>query len=272
MKINRLGMKRLGKRIGNPPGLILYSFCVFVFILLPISMIIVFSFNSARNGVFPLREFTLDWYREVFISAQIVSAAKASLGVAVSVALLSGVLGTLGSLGLARYDFRFKGGVWVLLLMPMILPPLMLGVSLLTYFHSIGLKPSLLTVIIAQTVWAVPYVIFIVYARLRDFDRSIEEAARDLGANRWITFLRVTFPMISSSIIGAMMVIFAWSFDDFVVTFFTIGPNPTLPIIIWGMLRTGITPVLNAIAAMLFTLTLATMLIARQVGRVDIEF
>ena len=152
------------------------------------------------------------------------------------------------------------------------MPALMLGISLLTYFHAIGLRLSLLTVTISHLVWAVPYVTFIVHARLKDFDWTVEEAAHDLGANNWQTFTRITFPLIATSVLSAMMIIFAWSFDDFLVTFFTIGNKSTLPIIIWGLLRKPVTPTLNAIGALLFTVSASLLLLARWIGKLDIEF
>jgi spermidine/putrescine transport system permease protein len=261
-------------RVRSPSfsGLTIYAIAVYIFLFLPISMILLFSFNASTSGMFPLTGLTLDWYKQVLGDQQIVAAAQRSLIVATLTALISGVLGTLCSLGLSRFNFRFKGTLWVIILLPMVMPALMLGVSLLTYFHTLGLRLSLATVTISHCVWALPYVIFIVYARLKEFDRSVEEAAHDLGANNWQTFARVTFPLIATSVISAMMIIFAWSFDDFLVTFFTIGGQPTLPIIIWGMLRSVLTPTVNALGSLLFLVSIILLVLARWIGKLDIEF
>lgn len=272
MKKIALAMERLRLGFGSVPGLIIYTLGVFIFLFLPISMIVVFSFNSSPAGVFPLARFTLRWYREVFTDPIIVASGKRSIVVALATALISGALGTLCAMGLTRYNFRLKGLVWVLLLMPMLLPGLMLGVSLLSYFYSLGIRLSLATVTITHIVWAVPYVVFIVQSRLQDFGRSIEEAAQDLGANAWQTFRRVTFPMIASSVIGAMLIVFGWSFNDFMSTFFTIGSEPTLSIVLWGMLRRGIKPTIHSIATLVLTTTAILLVAARRIGRIEFEF
>lgn len=272
MKKIAVAMGRLRLAFESVPGLIIYTLGVFLFLFVPISMIAVFSFNSSPAGVFPVAGFTLRWYREVFTDPIIVASGKRSIMVALATSLISGALGTLSAMGLTRYNFRLKGFVWVLLLMPMILPGLMLGVSLLSFFYSLGIKLSLITVTITHIVWAIPYVVFIVHSRLQDFDRSIEEAAQDLGANPWQTFRRVTFPMIAPSVIGAMLIIFGWSFNDFISTFFTIGSEATLPIVLWGMLRRGIKPTIHAIATLVLSSTVILLMAARRIGRLEFEF
>lgn len=262
----------LRRKLSRVSWLNIYSILVYVFLFLPISMIVLFSFNTTAGGLFPMQGLTLEWYLEVLRDRALMQAAQRSLLVATTVALLGGALGTLCSLGMARYKPRFMGALWLLILTPIVIPALMLGISLLTYYHALGIRLSLLTVVISHLVWAVPYVVFIVYARLKDFDWTVEEAARDLGATSWQTFTRITFPMIATSVLSAMLIIFAWSFDDFLVTFFTIGNQPTLPILIWGLLRKPVTPTLNAIGAMLFIFSVVLLLAARWIGKLDIEF
>lgn len=265
-------LKVVRTKLATPSVLVLYSFLVYLFLFLPISMIVLFSFNTTPGGLFPMKGFTLQWYAQAFTDQIVIAAAQRSLLVATITALVSGVFGTLCAIGLARYDFPLKRLFWILILMPMLIPALMLGISLLNFFHMLGIKLSLLTVIIGHCVWGIPYVIFIVYARMKDFDWAVEEAAHDLGANTWQTFSRVTFPMIATSVISAMMIIFAWSFDDFLVTFFTIGNQATLPIIIWGLLRKPVTPLLNTVGTLLFTFSVLLLVSARLIGKFDIEF
>ena len=147
------------------------------------------------------------------------------------------------------------------------LPPLVLAVSLVTFFVSLGVKLSLLTVTISHVLLTQPFVILIVYAQMRDFDLRIIESARDLGASAWTAFRTVTLPIIRPTVVGAALMAAAISFDDFVITFFTIGGGNTLPTFVWGMMRSSLTPVVNAIGTLLLAATIASTLLGLWMTR-----
>jgi ABC-type spermidine/putrescine transport system permease subunit II len=155
--------------------------------------------------------------------------------------------------------------------MPVSLPTLLIGVALLSFWAFLDVPRSLNTVIVGHIVYCVPYVVSVVVSRLENFDRTIEEAAQDLGATPFQTFRYVTFPLIQSSIIGAMILVFALSFDMFVITFFNIGPQSTLPMVIWSMMRRGISPALNALAVLIFIPSVLMLIIANRFTEISFE-
>lgn len=251
------------------PWLLLYSTLVVIYLFFPILIIALFSFNSSPAISFPIRGFSLRWYQELLDSQVFLSALKNSLVVATFTTALSLSVGTLASLALTRYQFRFKGFVQSLFLLPLSLPGLFLGISLLSYFISLNLQLSLSTVIIGHLIYTLPYFVLVASARLERFDRILEEAAQDLGCTPWQTFWKVNFPIIAPSIIGAAMVVFALSFDEFLITFFVIGSESTLPMLIWSMMRKSIDPRVNAISVILM---IASMLLIFLMSRfVDIS-
>jgi spermidine/putrescine transport system permease protein len=254
------------------PWLKLYVFLILFLLFVPIILIVIFSFNDNLLGVFPLTGFTLKWYKDILSGRLYIDGFKHSAIVATFSALGAGILGTLGAYGLNRYRWRGKGPTLGFLTLPILIPSLVLGIALLSYFTFIGLKLSLGTVILAHIVFSTPYVILIMNSRFHNFDWAIEEAARDLGANAFERFRYVLFPLIRPSMIGAMLLVFAISFDEFVVTYFVIGPQSTMPMIIWSMLRRGISPVLNSISTILLILSFTLLFIALRVLKVKFEF
>ncbi len=253
------------------PWLQIYSVLAILFLFLPIIMIILFSFNSAFTGVFPLQGVTLHWYREALKKKILWDALQNSIYIASLTSLLAGLLGTMAAFGLTRHNFRLKGILTTFLTIPMSLPTLLIGVSLLSFWAFLDVPRSLNTVIVGHAVYCVPYVVLVVVSRLENFDRSIEEAALDLGATPFQTFRHITFPLIRSSIIGAMLLVFALSFDMFVITFFNIGAQSTLPMVIWSMMRRGISPALNALAVLIFIPSVTMLLIANRFTEISFE-
>jgi spermidine/putrescine transport system permease protein len=261
-------------KLGIPvslPWLQIYSALALLFLFLPIIMIIIFSFNNSTTGVFPLQGFTLHWYREALKKKLLWHALRNSIYVASLTSLLSGLLGTMAAFGLTRHDFRLKGVLTTFLTIPMSLPTLMIGVSLLSFWAFLSVPRSLNTVIVGHAVYCVPYVVLVVVSRLENFDRSVEEAAMDLGATPLQTFRHITFPLIRSSIVGAMILVFAQSFDMFVITFFNIGPDCTLPMVIWSMMRLGISPALNALGVLIFIPSVTMLIIANRFTEISFE-
>jgi spermidine/putrescine transport system permease protein len=257
-------------RLDKLPILQAYSALALLFLFLPVLMLMLMSFNSSVTGVFPLQGFSFKWYGVALQNKIIWPALKNSLIIAVATATVSAVLGTPAAFALVRHSFRFKNLIRGIMVLPMSLPTLLIGISLLSFFAFLSVSRSLLTVIIGHVVYCVPYMLMVVSARLAEFDFSIEEAAMDLGATPLQTFRLVTFPLIRPTVLGAMLLIFAQSFDMFVITFFTIGPQSTLPMVIWSMMRTGINPSLNALGTMILLFSITLLTIAHKFGGVKL--
>jgi spermidine/putrescine transport system permease protein len=248
------------------PALETYSILALLFLFLPAIMLVVLSFNSNTTGVFPLEGFTLKWYTKALENKILWPALKNSLIIAFGTASVSALIGTPAAFGLIRYSFPFKNLLRGILTVPMSLPTLLIGVSLLSFFAFLSFPRSLLTVIIGHVVYCVPYMVLVVSARLTEFDFSIEEAAQDLGATPAQTFWQITFPLIRPTVIGAMLLVFAQSFDMFVISFFNIGAQSTLPMVIWSMMRIGINPSLNALGSMIMGLSILMLFLAHRFG------
>lgn len=246
----------------------IYSIIVLFFMFMPICMLIVLSFSKNVTGVFPLQGFTLDWYRAAFDKSVIWPALVNSIKVAAGTSLFSAFLGIPAAFAFTRYSFRYKNLLRILITLPISIPKLLIGISLLSFFAFLSIPRSLVTVTIVHVVYCVPYIMLVLSARLQEFDHSIEEAANDLGATPFQVFRFITFPLIRSTVIGAMLLVFSLSFDMFVLTYFNIGAQSTLPMVIWSMLRLGINPSLNALCTMIIIVSVLLLLIAKQFGAV----
>lgn len=240
---------------------------VMIYLMLPIVIIMLFSFNTTSASVFPMAGLTTRWYREVVRNKAFLNALKNSIYVGLAVSSVSVIIGSLASFALTRYTFRMKSFITFSVLIPITLPPIIMGVALLSFFSSLGITRSLLTVAISHVLFCAPFAILVMNSRLEGFDVSVEEAAMDLGASRLQTFRYVTFPLIRPSIIGAMMLTFGLSFDEFLVTFFVVGKENTLPIVIWGMLRRGVSPIINAIATLVLIISMTLIVIANRYAK-----
>jgi spermidine/putrescine transport system permease protein len=238
-----------------------YAAVVFSFLYLPIITLIVYSFNGAGVGGFPPRNLTFDWYRILFADDAIWTSVLNSLLVAAAAMAISLALGTPAALALDRANFPGKALFRRLVLLPLILPGIITGLSLLMLFRESGIKPSLLTIILGHGTALISVATTEVFAGLQKLDRAQEEASLDLGANYWQTFRRVTLPNLRLSIIGAALLIFTLSMDEIAVSFFLIGRDNTLPLEIWGRLRRGITPEINAISTIIFLFSLIAIVI-----------
>jgi spermidine/putrescine transport system permease protein len=228
---------------------------MYAFLYLPIVTLMVFSFNNSRAGVV-WKGFTLNWYRKLFQDTSIMLALENSMFIAVMTTVIATVIGTMAALAMHKYQFRGKL-VWnSLIYMPVIIPEIVMGVSLLAFFAFLKITLGIATITIAHIAFCVSYVIIVVRARLHGFDRSLEEASMDLGANRFQTFFHVTLPLIAPGVISGALLCFTLSLDDFVITFFTQGPSSTtLPVKIYSMVKFGITPVINAVSTLLLIVT-----------------
>jgi spermidine/putrescine transport system permease protein len=254
------------RKIGNF-ALALIAFLTFAFLYVPIFVLIAFSFNKAKSGS-AWTGFTLDWYAAMFKNDALIEALGNSLVIGVSATLIAVVLGTLLAMAMERYQFRSKP-VWDgLLYMPVIIPEIVAGVSLLLFFATIQMERGLLTLILAHVSFTTPFVYMTVRARLADFDRSVEEAAMDLGANELQTFFRVTLPLIMPGVISGGLLAFTLSMDDFIISNFVKGVGgETLPVYVWPQLKRAVSPEINAASAMLLLFSIiivVTSLVLQQ--------
>jgi spermidine/putrescine transport system permease protein len=245
----------------RPLALTVYSVLIFAFIYLPIVVLIVYSFNRDGVGGFPPRHFTFDWYRQLFADGAIWDAVLNSVIVAAASVALALTLGLLAALALDRANFTGKALFRRLVLLPLILPGIITGLSLLMFAVFVHLPLSLLTVFLGHGTALISVAATELFAGLQKIDRAQEEASLDLGATPWQTFWRVTLPNLKLSLIAAGLLIFTLSMDEIAVTFFLIGRDNTLPLEIWGRLRRGITPEINAISTFIFALSVALIVI-----------
>ena len=245
----------------------------YVFLYIPILVVVVTSFNDARIAI-AWRGFTTKWY-EMLLSGQgtrVVNpdvawvAFKNSMYVGVVSMAVATVFGTMLAFVLQRYDFVGKRPFVGIVYMPIIMPSIIMGISALLFFRTIGLKTGLGTTMIAHIAFNISYVSVVVYARLAGFDQTLEEAAKSLGANRLETFRYVTLPSIMPAIIAAALLAFVLSFDDFVITFFVVGTENTLPVFFFGMVRQGIAPGVNVVATLILLIVTAGVVLAVYLG------
>jgi spermidine/putrescine transport system permease protein len=238
-----------------------YAILAFVYLLLPIAVVVAFSFNDpAGRFNYTWQGFTLDNWRNWDGVPGLVDAMSLSLQVAAISALIATILGTLIALALVRYGFRGRGATNLLVFLPMATPEIVLGASLLALFLTMSVATGFLTIVIAHIMFCVSFVVVTVKARLVGFDRHLEEAALDLGANEWTTFRKVTLPLIVPAILAGALLCFALSVDDFVITYFNSGAEVTFPLFVWGAARVGAPPQVNVIGTAIFVVALALML------------
>jgi spermidine/putrescine transport system permease protein len=248
-------------RARGPGWLPWHALAVFAFLYLPIVTLIVYSFNGPGVGGFPPRNLTLDWYRVLFADEAIWTSVGNSLLVAFFAMAIALLFGIPAALALDRAHFPGKALFRRLVLLPLILPGIITGLSLLMLFREAQLKSGLLTIVLGHGTALISVATTEVFAGLQKLDRAQEEASLDLGANYLETFWHVTLPNLRLSIIGAALLIFTLSMDEIAVSFFLIGRDNTLPLEIWGRLRRGITPEINAISTIIFLFSLIAIVV-----------
>jgi spermidine/putrescine transport system permease protein len=258
-------------------SLTIYALLFFAFIYAPLFVIIAYSFNSNPINMMIWESFTFDWYtgllglrdrsvdalnRAAYIEStdQMLAALRNSLTVAVFTTTISTVIGTAAAIGLERSQLRFKPAFNGFLMLPMMMPDIVLGIGLLIFFVTIGMQLSLFTIIIGHCTFLICYVFLIVQARIAGIDATLEEASADLGASQWTTLTKILLPQLTPAILGAALLAFVISMDDLVITYFISGTdNTTLPVFIFGMVRRGVKPEINAIATLMI---LASVILA----------
>src|SRR5436305_11455628 len=239
----------------------IHAVAVFAFLYLPIAVLILYSFNRQGVGGFPPHHLTVDWYRILFADDAIWDSVLNSVEVAFAAMAIALAFGIPAALALDRAQFPGKALFRRLVLLPLILPGIITGLSLLMLFNLTATKLSLLTIVLGHGTALISVATTEVFAGLQKLDRAQEEASLDLGATYWQTFWHVILPNLKLSIIGAALLIFTLSMDEIAVSFFLIGRDNTLPLEIWGRLRRGITPEINAVSTIIFAFSLITIVL-----------
>ena len=244
------------------PVLTLFSALFFLYLLVPIGVVIVFSFNEPVGKFnYTWNKFTLDNWHYWNGVPGIQSAIVLSLEIAALASVIATALGTMVALALVRYGFRGRGVTNLLIFLPLSTPEIVMGASLLTLFLNLNFVFGFWTILIAHVMFCISFAVVSVKARLIGFDRHLEEAAMDLGANEWVTFRKVTLPLIAPAILAALLLCFAVSVDDFVVTYFNSGSEVTFPLFVWGAARIGAPPQVNVIGSAIFIFAVGAMLV-----------
>jgi spermidine/putrescine transport system permease protein len=239
-----------------------YSILFFAYLLLPIAVVVVFSFNHPTGKFnYTWQGFTWDNWKYWDGVPGIRSAIVLSLEIALLASVAATALGTLIAIALVRYGFRGRATTNILIFLPLSTPEIVLGASLLTLFLNLNVVFGFWTILIAHVMFCISFAVVTVKARLVGFDRHLEEAAMDLGANEWTTFRKVTFPLIAPAILAALLLCFAISIDDFVVTYFNSGSDVTFPLFVWGAARIGAPPQVNVIGTAIFGIAVTLMLV-----------
>ncbi len=249
-------------------GLRLLTLCVYIFMFAPIIVVILLAFNSARTGSFPMEGFSLQWFSKLFENDSIIGAFQTSLILALSSSVLATLIGVMAGIAMIRYSFKGKALVSNLLSLPLLMPEVVLGVALLLFLKFLEQPRSFLLLLLGHTVLSLPYVVLVVQARLVGLRQHYEEAAMSLGANRLQTFYDITLPLIAPAVLGGFLFAATLSFDNITATLFWKKPGiETVPTKIFAMLRTSISPEINALGAVMIAITIALPLIAGLIIR-----
>jgi spermidine/putrescine transport system permease protein len=258
-------MRKLRGRNGGR-GLLAYAVFYLAFLYVPVLFLPLFSFNDSVLIAFPLKGFTTQWYAQMAEDSAMLHALSNSLQVGAATAVVSTLLGLLAAKGLTRYRVPGSGAILALTSLPLFIPDIVLGISLLLLLTAVGMPLSLVTVIAGHCLICVPFAITILMSRFEGFDKSLEEASLDLGESGWMTFWRVTFPLALPGIVSSLLLTFVVSFDEFLIAYFLAGNEATLPIYIWGQLRFPYKlPAVLALGALILVASAALVALAEWV-------
>lgn len=262
---------RAAKRMGDPGGfLAIFAVAYLLFLYIPVLFLPVFSFNDSIFVTFPLKGFTTKWYEQAFADEDMLRALYASLQVGAIASVTATILGLLGAKAITRYRMPGQGLVTGLIMMPLFIPEIMLGIALLILVNTLFIPLGLFTITIGHIMLCTPFAMAVLTSRLDGFDKSLEEASMDLGETPWMTFWRVTFPLVAPGIVSSLLLSFIVSFDEFLLSFFLQGQQPTLPVYIWSQLRfPNKLPGVLALGAVILIVSCILVVIAewvRQIG------
>ena len=255
------------KAFDRPRFLKFFMGVFFLFLFVPIALVVLFSFNSSRS-LQDFQGFSTRWYQTFFETESVRDSLVASLQIALVTMVIATILGTMLAYGLVRARTRVSSSLNVLMLLPLVTPEIVAGASALLLFTQVKLDLSLTTIILAHITFSISYVTVVVRARLVALSREVEEASMDLGATRWQTFRLVTLPALWPAVLAAGLLVFALSFDDFVLSFFTTGESPQpLPVRIWAEIRFGVRPTINAIGTFMLVISVVSIGLALLLPR-----
>lgn len=262
---------RAAKRMGDPGGfLAIFALAYLLFLYVPVLFLPVFSFNDSIFVTFPLKGFTTKWYEQAFADQDMLRALTASLQVGAIASVTATILGLLGAKAVTRYRMPGQNVVTGLIMMPLFIPEIMLGIALLILVNTLFIPLGLFTITIGHIMLCTPFAMAVLTSRLDGFDKSLEEASMDLGESPWMTFWRVTFPLVAPGIVSSLLLSFIVSFDEFLLSFFLQGQQPTLPVYIWSQLRfPNKLPGVLALGAVILIVSCILVVIAewvRQIG------
>lgn len=243
---------------------IVFMVLVFAFLYIPIIILIIFSFNQSRiNAVWT--GFTLSWYAKLFTDSQILMALGNTLKIAFASTIISTMVGTIAAVGMYKYNFKGKTVLDNMLYIPVVIPEIVLGIALLIFFNRIHFPLGLWSLIIAHATFSIPFVVITVKSRMAGFDKSLEEAAMDLGASQFKTFLYVTLPNIMPGVVAGALLSFTLSLDDVITSFFVAGPgSTTLPLQIFSMVKKGVSPEINALSTIMLLISISVALLSEK--------
>ncbi len=254
------------------PSLKLYALAYLGFLYAPILLLPIFAFNDGTIIAFPLKGFTLKWFGQMFANDTLAQAVKNSMIIAFSSASFATILGIFAARAASRFEFPFKGGIMGMIMLPLVLPEIMIGSALLLVLLSLGLQLSVFTVILGHVLICTPYSIAILNTAFGALDKSLEEAAYDLGEDKWSTFRLITLPLVLPGIISSMLISFTISLDEFIIAFFLAGNEPTLPTYIFAQLRfPKQIPMIMALGTCLVLLSIVLLTIAEYFRRRGIK-
>lgn len=251
------------KKTWRSSALLAYSLAILAFLYLPLLILALYSFNESRvNAIWT--GFTLDWYMSLFKNRRVLEALTNSLFIAIISTTVSTILGTIAAIALNRYQFKYKSVINGLLYLPILIPEIVMGLSLLVLFAQTSVPLGKTTLIIAHITFCLSFVIITVSARLEGMRHEFEQAAMDLYATPWQTFRYITFPLALPGIVAGALIAFTLSIDDFIISFFVAGPNSTtLPLYIYAMVKRGISPEINALSTLLMFATITLIVVAQ---------
>jgi len=253
-------------------SLFYYAFAYLAFLYVPVLVLPVFSFNNSQFIAFPLSGFTTRWYAALASDTAMQHALGNSLKVGMVTALFSTMLGLTAAKAVTHYRLRGSGAALGFISLPLFIPDIVLGISLLLLLGAVGLPLSLAAVVLGHMLVCVPFAMTVLIARFEGFDRNLEEASADLGENSWMTFWRVTFPLMLPGIVASLLLTFITSFDEFLVAYFLSGTEATLPIYIWGQLRfPERLPMVLALGAIILTVSVALVILAEYVRNLGVK-
>ena len=244
---------------------ILFIATVYLFLFLPIFVVVAGSFNATTSKPYlSWKGFSLDWYSKLWSNAALLESFGNTIIIALSSTLLSTIIGTLGAVGIYRYKFKGKGIINGLLYIPVVIPEIVIGIALLTIFSNTGVTRGMLTLVLSHVSFCVPYVIFNVRARLSGYDSSIEEASMDLGAGRVVTFFEITLPVLAPGIAGGALLAFTLSIDDVIISYVVNGQTKTYPLKVMESIKSGVSPDVNALSALILLGTIILVIFTQS--------